>query len=141
MIQVVEFHPSHLAAMDVQPGQAYALESIDEMDMAVLSGPGAYTVLSDDRPIICGGVLEIVPWRGLAWSFIAANLGPAFIHAHRVAKRVIESAPFPRIEMEVDCEFEEGHRWARLLGFELESPRLRKYGFGGRDVAMYARVS
>lgn len=140
MIRVVDLAPCHLAVLDVQPQQRDAIAMLDEAAMEMLCVPGSYTVLEGDRPIICGGVMEIVPWRGLAWSFVAGNLQHMFVHAHRVAKRIIDVAPFPRIEFEVDCDFDEGHRWAQLLGFKLETPRMEKYGFDGRAVARYVRI-
>ena len=42
--------------------------------------------------------------------------------------------------MTVDCEFEQGHRWAKMLGFTMEAERMRAYRPDGGDVALYARV-
>ena len=140
MIRVVDFAPEHLRMLKVQPRQRDTLAILTEEDMELLRSANAYTVFAGDKPIICGGVMEILPWRGLAWSFVAGTLKHVFVHVHRVAKRVVDVAPYPRLEMEVECEFVEGHRWANLLGFELETARMRKYGPNGLDYARYVRI-
>ena len=42
--------------------------------------------------------------------------------------------------MTVLKDFKQGHRWAKILGFELETPTLRAYGPAGEDHAGYVRI-
>ena len=45
-----------------------------------------------------------------------------------------------RLELIVDAEFVQGHRWTKLLGFKKESVEMKKYMFNGNSAYMYARV-
>lgn len=42
--------------------------------------------------------------------------------------------------MFVKCDFTNGHRFARLLGFECEAPLMRRHGPNDQDEALYAMV-
>jgi len=77
----------------------------------------------------------------LAWAFIG-DIGPStFLQVHRAVKQFLDECYVDRIEMTVDCDFPQGHRWARLLGFEMEAERMRRYTPDGRDCALYARLA
>lgn len=60
----------------------------------------------------------------------------------RAAVRHMDAMALPRVEMYVEEGFDAGHRWARLLGFELETERpMRNYLPGRRSAYLYARVT
>ena len=46
-----------------------------------------------------------------------------------------------RVEFTVRADFEKGHRWAKMLGFTVESPLLRAYGPLGEDHVGYVRFN
>ena len=47
---------------------------------------------------------------------------------------------YKRLEVSVFVEFKAAHRWARLLGFEVEAPLARCYDPSGRDYVLYVRI-
>jgi RimJ/RimL family protein N-acetyltransferase len=51
----------------------------------------------------------------------------------------LDNAPYRRIEATVDVGFKQGHRWIKMLGFELEG-YMRAYRPDGADMLLYARV-
>jgi len=62
------------------------------------------------------------------------------LYVHRLVHYVLDNCPLRRVEAYVDFEFEPGHRWARMLGFKLEAPRMKCHRPDGGDSALYARI-
>jgi hypothetical protein len=76
----------------------------------------------------------------MAWAFIAKTDPKNFLKGHRAVKRFLDGCYTQRIEMTVDCDFPEAHRWAKMLGFTMECERMKYYSPDGRDCALYARI-
>lgn len=139
-MKVIPFRAEHFWAIDVQPAQAYVRSYVTEDTIKQLESQNAFTCVEGDKLLACFGWVPIYPTRAMLWAFISASAGPHFVGMTRIAKRLIDGLAFRRLEMEVDCEFEQGHRWARMLGFTLEAQRLRCLRMDGGDSAIYARV-
>ena len=61
----------------------------------------------------------------------------------QVTRKVLEAfdvLPYKRVEMHVDYEFKAGHRWAKMLGFKVDAPRMEHSGFYGNDETLYVRI-
>ena len=121
---------NHFLATILKPEQIQATEDIAH----------AFTVMDDDRVLACGGVTDYWPGRGECWATFTKDVKKEFVLITRAAKTVIDSYPGRRVEASVRCDFEEGHRWIRLLGFKLEAERLEKYLPDGSDVSLYSKV-
>lgn len=140
-INVVRFKAEHLEAIVDQPAQAYLRPFLtSEHIKALEQSEHSFTGISGERPIICAGVVSYWPGRGHAWAYLDANCKREFIGVHNVVKSFLEDSSIKRIEATVDCAFEAGHRWMRLLGFELEATRMKAYTPNGVDYSLYARV-
>lgn len=137
---VIPFRAEHFASLDIQPAQAHVRDFVNAGELASIEDQNAFTCLHDGRALACFGYVEIYPHRAQIWGLLAASCGRHMTGVTRVARRFIASLPHRRIEMDVDTEFDAGHRWARMLGFQLEAPRLRRYGMNGGDTAIYARI-
>lgn len=101
-------------------------------------------VVDDEGTVYgAGGIHVVRDGVGLAW----VVLSPKWLeHWKDITFAVLNNLPalnmkYRRIEAVVKCEFKAGHRWARFLGFELEAPRMSKWGDDGTDYALYARVN
>lgn len=140
MMTVVPYKAEHLLEMVLQPGQEYALPYVTPEHAKALEGEFAFTALMDGRPIAVGGIRELWANRGLCWTFIDKGAGKHFTELHRIVKRMIEIAPYRRLEAETPCGFEQGHRWLKMLGFTLEAERMRAFQIDGGDSALYAKV-
>lgn len=134
------FRAEHLHALDVQESQAYLTPYVKPEHAQALEGTYAFTGMHAGRVIIVGGIAELASGRGLLWAYLDRQAGNMFVAVHRAAQRVIDSYEGARIEAAVDCEFAPGHRWIKMLGFELETARMRKYRPDGGDSAMYVRI-
>ena len=137
---VVPFEREHLERMVIQQRQQ-GLEHLmtDEIYDVLMRSP-AYTALDGDEVLACSGVVEVAPGRYGAWAYISENVGSRMLFVTRAIRRGLISTQYRRVEMDVDCDFPQAHRWAKMLGFELECERRKSFTPDGRDCALYARV-
>tara|TARA_R110000744_G_scaffold5959_6_gene21066 strand:+ start:11250 stop:11708 length:459 start_codon:yes stop_codon:yes gene_type:complete len=141
-VDVVEYKAEHLARLDVQDGQLHHMQFVSaEQAAALVDGDWAQSCVEDGRVYGCAGIVPLWPGRALAWSYISIHTtGSKFLAVHRAVLRRLDACHIRRIEMTVDCDFVQGHRWAELLGFVMEAPRMMGYFPNGTDCALYARV-
>ncbi len=142
MIQVVKFKAEHLEQLLSQPGMENHKKFTDaSMAGALEAAEHTYTVVSaTGRVLLCGGIAMFWAGTGEAWAYFDPVCKTEFLALHRAVKRFLDTAPIRRIQAAVEIPFMPGHRWARLLGFELEAQCLRGYLPNGSDCAMYAKV-
>lgn len=134
---VLEFLPEHVAQMRAQPAQA---REVNAESLAAPFGQ-AWTAMLDGHPIACAGVVEVWRGRAYAWALLSDEAGPHMLRLTREIRSRLERLPFRRVEMAVDAGFPEAARWARVLGFWLETPNpMRGYLPNGRDAWLYARL-
>lgn len=150
IVNFVAYKAEHLAALDLQAGQArigpylahdyaQALESAQHMH--------TFTGIHDGRVIVIAGLIDTHPGTAVAWVLLGKGAGKHFLAIHRGAKRCLDhfqSHGRLRIELDADldvsAEYDTIPRWAKMLGFELEAPRMRKFRPDGGDCAKYARI-
>lgn len=108
--------------------------------LAQLEGQNSWTGVKDGDPIVCAGTIQQWPGRHQAWAYMGKGTGP---HMVWITKAVLANLAVVkgRIEMTVRADFEPGRRWAKMLGFELETPCLKGYGPYGEDHVGFARVN
>lgn len=104
----------------------------------------AWTLTSDDTVICFGGVKSEWFGRGIAWFCRSVNLLPYhMIRIHRFCSRMLDGLQkhdsYRRIDAVVRQDFPEGHRWARMLGFQAEG-LMRSFDPLGLDYQMYSRI-
>lgn len=105
-----------------------------------LERQNSWTAVVDGEPIACGGTMLQWPGRHIAWAYLNMSTGP---HMRFVTRAVQEglATVYGRIELTVRSDFEKGHRWARLLGFEVEAPVLKAFGPLGEDHVGYVKFN
>jgi hypothetical protein len=127
--------------MVLQPAQSYLYPLLGPDEARDLEGRWAFSGIRDDGEVlICGGLLEYWKNRDYLWACLSVYAAPHLITITRGVRKLLAEAPHERVEVAVDLEFEEGHRWARMLGLELETPRARKFMDNGADAALYVRI-
>ncbi len=137
---VVPYKAEHLLALKMQPGQSYCMPFVTDEYAKALESAWAFTALENDEVVAVGGIAELWANRGLAWTFIDRRAGRHFVALHKVVKNLLDTVPFRRVEAETACNFEQGHRWLRMLGFKLEAECMEAFRVDGGDSALYARV-
>ena len=142
MIVFVPFEPAHIGMITVQPEQRHELDAVAQADRDELANYESWSGFRDGECVGCAGIITLPGWphRAIAWALIGDSIGRDMIQIVRFIRGFIDTYPIERIEIYVDCEFENGHRFAELLGFRMEAERMVKYGHGGRDMALYAKV-
>jgi hypothetical protein len=99
----------------------------------------AYSAIYDDEVVFCGGLFPASLGRSVAWAFISESATPCMFGVTRETKKFLDSSKLRRIETTVRSDFEEGHRWANMLGFNRECT-MKSYGDDGYDYDLYARI-
>lgn len=141
MIYVVPFEASHFDRMQVQEEQAWMADMVTAQDLKGLEGPYSSTLMVDGRPMCCAGAIEYWKDRALVWSFLSAEVDRRlFPRLHTEARRFLDGLPFKRLEASVVVGFENGHRWVKALGFEVEAPLQRHFQADGQDCVGYSRI-
>lgn len=142
MVRTVPFRADHLATLKPQAAQRAEFEAITPESARAheMAGSG-YTILVDDHAVACAVLAELGDGRGAIWALIGADAGPYMRRAWGVATRMMLESGLRRIETIVATDFEAGHRWVKMLGFELETPNgMRSFGPNGETCSLYARI-
>jgi hypothetical protein len=139
-MNVIPYKAEHLLALQLQAGQRGVAPFITPDYAKMLEGTWSFTAMVDGDPIAVCGITELWTNRAMVWSFLGQQAGPHFFALTKACKRVMDLSPYRRLEAEADCEFAPAHRWLRILGFEMEAPRMRAYRVDGGDSALYARM-
>jgi hypothetical protein len=140
MIYPVPFRAAHAGQLVLQPAQAWLNEYWTPDLLEGLECLWAHTLMLDGAPVFCGGVLAFDLARGTLWAFVGAGLRPVeFLAVHRIVARFLDGLPFAALDMYVDCEFTNGHRWATQLGFTCKRERMQGFQVNGGDCAYYVR--
>lgn len=140
MFKIVPFKKEHLEPLMLQKINAYLPEWIKKGHAVEMEKAGAITIMVNGEITVCGGVNYIWEGRGQIWSIFSETCKKNFLPTFRGIRSYLDDSPFKRIEMAVPCDFELGHRRAKLLGFKLECERAEKYLANGEDCSLYARV-
>lgn len=139
---IVPFEAQHLRQMTEQDATARlsAHLRVDHME-ALERSEHSFTGLANGRVIGCAGVVRYWPGRGEAWAALDRDAGRHLTAITKAARRFFEVCPYDRVECVVADGFPEGHRWAQLLGFALQTPLPQeKYLPTGEAAFLYARV-
>lgn len=142
-MRVVAFQPEHALQIRLQPMQLATEPTVTPAEAEALARAGpSYTALGEDGTVYAtAGIIPQWQGRAVAWAMVAHNAGPHFLRITREIRLFLASCGFRRIETAVDAAFPEALRWARLLGFECETPKpMRAYGFQGRPAYLFALV-
>lgn len=124
----------------LQPSQEYLRDWVIGLDF---SGMDAIWVAEDDEGdvIFIGGVVPMWQGRAAVWSLVSTYAGSDMLRIHRKVRQKLNdfNEKYRRLEMTVDVGFTQGHRWAKMLGFEVEG-YMRAYRPDGGDMLMYSRI-
>lgn len=104
-----------------------------------LESLGGWAAIEDGEVIAIAGIMPRWSGVGLGWAWLSRKWRK---HAKAITKRVqegLDNSDYHRIEIGVKCSYNNGHKWAERLGFEVEVPKARKWGPDGEDYTLYVR--
>lgn len=139
---VVPFEAKHLRALLLQESQIFMQPFLQDKTygLSLEKGGPAFSAIVDGEIIAALGVIPQWKHRAIAWGLIGDEAPRHFIALHKAVSRFLRMTEYRRIETSVSTDFEEGHRWARMLGFVNEGT-MRAFTPDGRDCDLYARVT
>lgn len=140
---VEPFQPEHLESLRVRLSQSHISEALySESYIRGLAASNSWTAKQDGEVIACAGLIEAWPGHYQAWALLASDIGgQGMLQCTRAIRRML-AAQDGRIETFVAADFEQGHRWMDVLGFERETPGvMRKWFPDGSPAVLYARVT
>lgn len=141
MFKIVPFCEEHLLDFCDQPSHAGVLrEWLGNGNAKRLEQTDTFSGLWGKKVLVCGGITPYWPGRGLLWCVFNEESKINFVPVFRGLRKWVREQPFSRIEVAVPLDFPIGHRRAELFGFELETPRARKYHIDGKDAAIYVLI-
>lgn len=141
MIEVKKFKASDVLRLKMQEEQHFELKDLPyEYYTSAQNLKHSYTIFVDDQPMACVGVSPYWKNRGEVWAIIDKEVGGLFFGIIRKMKELLSNVDMDRIEATIQKDFKQGHRLAKLMGFQLEAETMKKYGENGLDYSLYARV-
>jgi hypothetical protein len=139
-MRIIPFKQHHLEIIELQESQAYLSSWVTPDAAKALEAHISFTGIADDKVVGCAGMIKRSEYWGTVWAYLSKDSGKHFVSIHRAVRKLIEGSMLKRIDATVDFEFEAGHRWLKLLGFEMEAERMRCYRPDGGDSSLYARI-
>jgi hypothetical protein len=138
---VVPFKRWHYAWL---ADQGPAVDQIGDLAMnkevlATLEAHNTWTGVVEGEPIAVAGTMLLWPGRHMAWAHMTPATGPHMLWITQATLKNLEQVK-GRVELTVRADFIAGHRWAKMLGFLIETPCLKQYGPTGEDHVGYARI-
>lgn len=140
-MKVVDFRPEHLLKINIQEKQ---LETAGEIDLqygrGLLAAGPAITGMIGDEIIFCGGKAKQWEGRYILWAVLSKAASKHMVRATKIARRMIALQEEDcRLEAIVRSDFDQGHRWAHMLGLQWHHHE-EKFLPGGFDADIYVRL-
>lgn len=145
-VEVFEFHPDHLAVMEVREEEAQGVLSLpDQYERFLMMSKCSIessTFTYGDKMLFCAGYISL--WPGVIECWMVPS---KYVHVHKLAFCKLLKEYVNDIIVEQKCHRfqttapdDELHaRWMKFLGLKKEGV-LEKYTHTQQDYCMYARV-
>jgi len=142
---MIEIRPSRnedIYKLHLQTGQTSSIDLVnDDFDLATYADAGmAETLIHDDEVLAMWGAEEAWQGRVIVWALLSESAGQAMTVIHRHLVKFLKRLDARRLETYVDVGFAPGHRWVKMLGFEVEG-YMKSFRPNGDDMVLYARVT
>jgi len=106
-----------------------------------LVGKYSFSFFDGNELVACAGLIPLRDdnHRAVIWSLMAPGAEKHLLSLTKCGLRLMKVSPFKRIEGTTPVDFEQGHRWLRMLGFEIEAECMRHYQ-PNEDHSLYSRI-
>lgn len=131
---VTRFQRWHLPYVlrDGSPEEGASLKHDPETLRVMERSPNTWTAVVDGVPVAAGGTIELWDRRHQAWAYLGKDARKAIFAISRTAYDVVHRVK-GRVECTARLDFLPAQKWAKMLGFEVETPCLRSYGPAGES--------
>ena len=142
-LAVIPFRVEHWHLVETAPLLIPFAPSAEQLQR-LETDPLSRTIVSraTGRPVFVGGALHMWTGRAELWARVDRGCRRDMVAITReVAKFIaVDCSKIRRLEAVVECDFEPGHRWVRMLGFRLDAARMPAFYPDGRDCSLYSRI-
>lgn len=139
-MEFLPFKAGHLTYLTPQSAQRreHAL-LLKSGAVEALEGGVSLSGWASNKCVGAAGLIHVRDHRAVAWMILSEDIGRCMLPVAKKIRRVLAQVPYQRIELTVADGFEEGKRFAELVGAVCETPEPMKFfGAEGRDEYMYA---
>jgi len=142
MIEFKPFRAGHLQFFKPQDAQRDEYTALVRSgEAAALEGPMSLSGWASHTCVGAAGLIHVRPHRAVAWMILSRDAAEYMLPIVKKIRRVAKAAPYKRIELTVAEGFDEGERFARLLGAVCETPDpMRYFGANERHERMFALI-
>jgi len=137
---VVPFRAEHMLA--IVPREPFDDQTIDDAWRKEREGP-AFTVIVNDKPIACAGVMLVRPGVGYAWTVFSHDFLNYRLYVTRSLRRalrdIVKGCALHRVEAQTLEDNYVNRKWLEHLGFEVEGI-AHDYTSDRRNVVRYEWV-
>ena len=137
---IVPYEAKHALRIQVQMAQRDVEPFLTVERAQAMEGGFSFAAIEGEQVLAVGGVTELWEGRALVWSLLDQDACKHMVALYKAIKAIIALLPYRRLEADTPCEFSAGHKMLRMLGFKLETERMRAYRPDGGDSAMYVRL-
>lgn len=126
--------------IDLQDNQYIEKEILEKWDCTELIKQPCWSMEHNNHIIFIGGISKIHEKRYILWSFVSKHAGKKMLLITRKTKQIMNQYCDVRLETNVEENFVNGHRWAKLLGFKYECI-MECFSENGSNMAMYSIIN
>jgi hypothetical protein len=138
MLHIRPFTPAD--ALLIKPHAEHRIGLVESEQAALLGNDYALTAVdADGRIIMCAGAVMIWRNRAFLWALLSDLSGAHMLELTRMGFQLLPTIRASRLEAIVRQDFDAGHRWLQLLGFQNETPDGMRHFCGGDTFSLYAR--
>jgi hypothetical protein len=141
MYYLADFKPAHAREIIKRNGKDLPLPQEKLIEAYLSPGSVALTILADDIPIACGGIINQDWHNGEAWLLTAIEFG----YYRKTAYRFVKEA-LPLLAQMGDFKRVQAHSYDREqcaifkhLGFQFEGV-IRRFTWNNRDAFLFSRL-
>lgn len=119
-MEVTLFKAAHMASIEPQEAQLADLLEIRPEALVLAEKLYSFTIIDAGKPVACLGIIpaDANMTTGFLWAYLDKRIGRKLLYVHRFARHAMNVSPFKRFEAHVKEDFEPGHHWVRLFGFQ-----------------------
>lgn len=141
MIKVEKFHMAHLK--NFTPREVIGDFETTMIENVMDPHKDIVAIINGGETICIAGINHLRLGVCEAWLIPSDSVNRYKLSFFKAVRRLVDfvfqNMSIHRFEIAIDCEWHEGTKWAKALGFKFESI-AREYDFNRRDHAIYTRI-
>lgn len=143
MITFEKLHPAHVRYIEVQSVQTAEVRHVVTAEAAeALAQSHGVSAWRSGRCLAAAGFIPQWPGRATCWALMSKHVALGIVPIVRRMRQEVAmyNEHCHRLEMQVRTDFDQGHRLALMLGFDVEVSNAAKFFPDGASATLYARV-